>query len=308
MPCAITPPNCPAGSGGKRDSHLPISGSIKARGGICEVLAPCRAPGPEHGLVGLDDYSRLAEGGLPGILRPPPDSGGLHRQPGPFPSASSAPRWASRPACTCPADARQWKKDKLRAHGVTVVGVRLRLQCRGGTGPPLSGRRCIHIRRRRKLPRPVPRLRRRRRATARPVDAAGIRVDSEHPLFVHLPCGVGGGPGGVAFGLCLAFGDAVHCLFAEPTHSPCMFLGVYTGRHEQVSRRTSASTSAPPPMAWRWGVRRASSAAPCSACSTAGHTVDDDELLRLLALLERSQGIRLEPSALAGAAHRPGHP
>ncbi|MFO5795708.1 pyridoxal-phosphate dependent enzyme, partial [Klebsiella pneumoniae] len=31
------------------------------------------------------------------------------------------------------------------------------------------------------------------------------------------------------------------------------------------------------------------------------YTVDDDELFRLLALLERSQGIRLEPSALAGA-------
>ncbi|VFT22529.1 D-serine dehydratase [Pseudomonas aeruginosa] len=133
------------------------------------------------------------------------------------------------------------------------------------------------------------------------LDAAGIRVDSEHPLFVHLPCGVGGGPGGVAFGLKLTFGDAVHCLFAEPTHSPCMFLGVYTGRHEQVSvqdfgidNRTAADGLA---------VGRPSGfvGRAMQRLLDGYYTVDDDELFRLLALLERSQGIRLEPSALAGA-------
>jgi D-serine ammonia-lyase len=66
-------------------------------------------------------------------------------------------------------------------------------------------------------------------------DEAGIVISEGKPLYVYLPCGVGGGPGGVAFGLKMMFGDNVHCFFAEPADSCCMMLGMLTGKHNEIS-------------------------------------------------------------------------
>ena len=110
----------------------------------------------------------------------------------------------------------------------------------------------------------------------------------------------GGGPGGVAFGLKMLFGDAAHCFFAEPTHSPCMMLGMATGENNSIcvqdfgiDNRTAADGLA---------VGRASGFVGglmrpfMSGC----YTLQDERMYTLLAQLADAEDLYLEPSALAG--------
>lgn len=128
----------------------------------------------------------------------------------------------------------------------------------------------------------------------------GIRVDVDHPLFVYLPCGIGGSPSGITFGLKQAFGDNVHCFFAEPTKMPSMLLGLETQKFDEVSAEDFDLGSLT--IADGLAVPRTSAlvAKLMNTYFSGGYTLKDDTFKVLLTNLYQQESIFLEPAAVAG--------
>lgn len=284
----------------KADHDLPLTGSIKARGGVYEVLwyaeHIAEAIGSPADYIAFGDASWRERFARHTVVVG--STGNLG-----FSVGVMARALGFAAEVHMSSDAKTWKKDRLRRLGVNVVehAADYTVAVAAARASAAQRSHChfvddetsVHL----FLGYACGAFDLEEQFARR-----GIGVDAEHPLWVFLPCGVGGAPGGITFGLKHVFGDAVRCVFVEPVESPCMLVQLASGATGSVSVYDIGRTN----RTLQDGLAVASAslfAAGMVRCLIEGIvTVGDNESLEWVRRAWRDSELRVEPSAASALA------
>ena len=284
----------------KMDSHLAIAGSVKARGGIYEVLKHAEELAIAGGKLSVeDDYSKLAEPEMKEFFGQYTVQVGSTGNLGLSIGIMSA-FLGFKVKVHMSSDAKQWKKDMLRSKGVEVIEYEddyskaVEEGRRSSDLDPMSyfvddeysvdlflGYAVAANRLKKQF------------------DEMGVTIDEDHPLIVYVPAGVGGAPGGVAYGLKRLYRDNVHVFFTEPVMCPSLLVGYASQKYEEANVHD-------------FGISGLTHADGLACASPSGFvtridnnivagdfTIEDAKLYDYMRMLMDTENIRIEPSSCA---------
>ncbi|WMB28389.1 D-serine ammonia-lyase [Streptococcus didelphis] len=286
----------------KRDDTLPIAGTIKARGAIYEVLKHAETLALEAGILSgyEDDYRKFGSQEFKDFFSQYKVMVGTTGNLG-ISVGLMGVSLGFEVIIHMSYDAKEWKKKYLRDHGVVVIEHKTNFteavnqgRAESDADPKsyfVDDEHSVDL----FLGYTVGPCRLKKQ-----LEEEKILVDEDHPLFVFSPCGIGGSPGGTAFGLKQIYGDNVHCFFAQPTHMPSMLVGLVTEKYSKVSVadiEVDAKTNMD-----GLAVPRTSGfvAELMHNYFNGGITISEEDQKLLLTKMIDLEDIHLEPAALAG--------
>jgi len=280
----------------KCDHALPVAGSVKARGGIYEVLKFTEQLALQNGFDGKD-YASLTNAKWRKLFAAYSilvgSTGNLGLSIGTMSAALGY-----RAVVHMSADAKEWKKNLLLSRGVEVVEhpAAYSVAVCNARDEATKDDHCYFVDDEHSIDLFLGYAVAANRLKGQ-LDALKLFPAPKSPLIAYLPCGVGGAPGGITFGLKTVYGDAAKGWFVQSAQSPCMLLGMASGLYDSIGVEDiglSGKTDADGLAVGRPSglVSKMMRNLVSGIC-----TIADEEMYSLLALLKETEDIYIEPSA-----------